>query len=338
MDPISLLIGALVLSGAFTGWVTRVVQHGRTDRAYAAKGMVSPRHQATLARLEKAGIAPRGGSGRTPLRDYLADVWADVWLDAGERRRAKRAARGPYVYDPDRPRWHERVDAFVLDRLRRLREGYNRIAVQRQAEREQPDAGLDVVAEPVEYPPGTVTYGPDGQRLPLAPPAEDVAPDPDADPDPVEDEQPERDEHHDPEPDRQQEDDMTTPAQIQADAATEVNTNEDARRAFEAQVRAAGEAADALAVYEAAQAKLAALAAAGTDGMSAKAFDGNATAAQYDISDLLTTTQMSGAAAAIDGIKTQAEAGVRHLDKYRDAEDLVAAEQVDTTTLAPTAA
>lgn len=97
MDPVSLLIGAMILSGFLTKWI----QDGRTDREYARKGMVSPRHQARLKRLEAAG-RPASPKERGPLRNLLSEYWADAVLDLAERHRQKRTARGPYVYDPDK--------------------------------------------------------------------------------------------------------------------------------------------------------------------------------------------------------------------------------------------
>ncbi len=118
----------------------------------------------------------------------------------------------------------------------------------------------------------------------------------------------------------------------------DVQTNEAARRLFQRQMAAADKAADALAAYEQAQKELAALATSGVDGMAATRFDGQATAAQSHVADLIGGSDMSAAAGAIDGIRGAAQEGLSALDKYRDAEDLVASNNVDGRTLEPSAA
>lgn len=127
----------LIIALAVTGWMTKVVQEGRTDRAYAKKGQVSPRHQVRLARLEKAG-RPVSPKGRGPLRNYLSELWADVVLDLADKHRSKREHRGPVVYDPDRPKLRQRAagvadrfDAAVLAGVRRVQEsqGWDRAKV-----------------------------------------------------------------------------------------------------------------------------------------------------------------------------------------------------------------
>lgn len=127
----------LIIALAVTGWMTKVVQEGRTDRAYAKKGQVSPRHQVRLARLEKAG-RPVSPKGRGPLRNYMSELWADAVLDLSDKHRSKREHRGPVVYDPDRPKLRQRAagvadrfDAAVLAGVRRVQEsqGWDRAKV-----------------------------------------------------------------------------------------------------------------------------------------------------------------------------------------------------------------
>jgi hypothetical protein len=95
--------------------LVKMVQDGRTDRAYAEQGMVSPRHQARIARqkrLEAAG-RPTPPVARGPLRTYLSELYADAVNDLAVRHQVKRAAREPYTYDPAAPKWHQRFDARV---------------------------------------------------------------------------------------------------------------------------------------------------------------------------------------------------------------------------------
>lgn len=125
---------------------------------------------------------------------------------------------------------------------------------------------------------------------------------------------------------------MTTPTTT-ATAAGDVHNNEDARRVFEAQIAAAAEASEALAVYEAAQRKLDVAATSGLDGLNGRRFDVQAQAAQANAADLLPASDMSQADAAIEGIRAAAESGLQALEKYRDSEDLVNSNNVDGRTL-----
>lgn len=125
---------------------------------------------------------------------------------------------------------------------------------------------------------------------------------------------------------------MTAPA----DTATEVQTNEDARRNFQIISDAASEAQEALVQLETARAKMAAAAHATSDGMSAKAFDGRATSAAGEAVDAIGLDTLAGWADKIDGAKGAADQGLSALNKYRDAESQVAEERIDPTVLAPT--
>lgn len=152
-----ILLIAMVLSGVVTKWV----QDGRTDREYARKGMVSPRYQERLAKLEKAGapVTRTAATERGPLRSYLSELYADAMVDLTERHRAKRAVREPY--DPTAPTWRQRFSAGVLAEIA----DYKRKAGWRQPELEP--ATEPAVPEPVEYEPGTVTFDADGNKVPV---------------------------------------------------------------------------------------------------------------------------------------------------------------------------
>lgn len=116
----------------------------------------------------------------------------------------------------------------------------------------------------------------------------------------------------------------------------EIDTNEDARRAFAAMAAAAAEANDAIAALEAAKAKMAAAANGTADGMTAKAFDADATTAAGDAADAINVGTLADWSEKVDTVLAAAERGIRALDKYLDAEDAVASNNIDASTLAST--
>lgn len=154
-----ILLIAMVMSSVVTKWV----QDGRTDREYARKGMVSPRYQERLARLEKAGRpnTRSAASERGPLRAYLSELYADAVEDLAERHRARRSVREPF--DPTAPTWRQRFAAGVLAEVAdyKRKAGWSQPQVEPVTE--------PAVSEParVEYEPGTVTYDERGQQVPL---------------------------------------------------------------------------------------------------------------------------------------------------------------------------
>lgn len=113
MDPVSLIIGAMVLSGV----ITKLIQDGRTDRAYAKQGIISPRHQERLARLEQAGY--HSTPGRYGLRDYLRDLWCDQIEDMRAKRVAARDGRPEIIATNPGGRGNTPADRFgeKLDEL-----------------------------------------------------------------------------------------------------------------------------------------------------------------------------------------------------------------------------
>lgn len=159
-----ILLIAMVMSSVVTKWI----QDGWTDRSYAAKGMVSPRYQERLAKLEKAGRpnARSVASERGPLRSYLSELYADAVQDLAERHRARRSVREPF--DPTAPTLRQRFSAGVLAEIA----DYKRKAnwSQPQAEPATEPAVSEPAPAPVEYEPGTVTFDESGERIPLSPP------------------------------------------------------------------------------------------------------------------------------------------------------------------------
>ncbi len=130
--------------------------------------------------------------------------------------------------------------------------------------------------------------------------------------------------------------DMTAPTSSSA-VAEEVHTNEAARRNFEKIAEGAAELQEAAAMAEAARAKMAAAAQASVDGMAATRFDAGATSAAAEAADAVSTGTLSDWCEKAEAAGTAAKAGLKSLEKYRDAEDVVSNNNVDGRTLEPTA-
>lgn len=130
---------------------------------------------------------------------------------------------------------------------------------------------------------------------------------------------------------------MTAPTTTAPITVDEVTSNEALRRNFARMRDAAARAKDALAVVEAARQEIAAAAAASADGVGAKKFDANATSAAHAVNEQINLGTLSQWAETFDNAQAAAEAGHQSLEKYRDAEDTVAANNVDGSTLEPTA-
>ncbi len=124
---------------------------------------------------------------------------------------------------------------------------------------------------------------------------------------------------------------MTAPTGTPAIA--DVHTNDAARQAFDQMAEGAAKLAEAAALAEVARAQIAAAAMASADGMSATAFDAGAQAAVADINDIVQDDTLSKWSEAADQIGASAKAGNDSLEKYRDAEDVVANNNVDGRTL-----
>jgi hypothetical protein len=342
MEPVSFLLGLLVLTGCFsvgvrvtsdaiaTARAAKAGQWDLIDRDRQRRASRGERWAAAWDAVRRRRHRQAGGSGdyRPGFGAYASDVYHGFWEDQLARRQAKRAARPEFVPDPDRRPWHERFDAAVLAKVERLREAWR----QRQGSATEPPKPAEPPAEPPAGPaahePGTWTVGDDGQRVPLAAATDPQPTEPEPAPEPAQ---------QDPIDETSQEEPMdatdTTPA---AATATEVQTNEDARRNFQAMADAAAEAADALVALETARAKMAAASQATADGMSAKAFDAGATAAANEAVDAIGLDTLGGWAEKIDAVRGAADKGLAGLDKYRDAEAQVAEERIDPTTLAAT--
>lgn len=269
--------------------------------------------------------------GKDPKRAGLGTLAADIYHGACEdalaRRTAHRATRPAAAgRGHRRSRWDQVTD-LLRDTVRRAR------AARRPAGRGEIADG----AEPIRH---------DGPA-PITEPAAEPAAVPDVEPAvrPVAD-QPEPikplfvdvDKPSSPTTDPTTEGEPMTAPTGTAGAATvgDVQTNEDARRALEQMREGAAELGEAAAMAEAAKAKIQAASQATGDAMSAKSFDKGATDAVNNINDIVSNDNLSAMSAAADEIESAASKGLKDLEKYRDSEDLVAAEKVDATTLAST--
>jgi hypothetical protein len=255
-----------------------------------------------------------GGDGtyRAGIGAYIDDLYHGFFEDQLERSQVKRATRDPYTYDPGRPgfaeRFANRVDAVIVGQAERLR---------RKREGSLPVEDFDDIkptANPVDT--GEAPLVP-VVRLRIAWP---------------------------PEP---SDDDSPSPEQPAAAAPTEgapavstgtvdVTTNEDVRNNAAVIAAAAAKMQEGLAIYEAARAEAQAAQAATADAMSGATFDGGAVAATADVGDSLDVAAMSHLAEVADNVHAGAQAMYQHVEKYRDAEDLVAQTGVSPETLAAT--
>jgi hypothetical protein len=349
MDPVTFVIGLLVLAGCFhvtvrvvadaiaTARAAKAGQWDLIDRDRQRRASRTERWTAAWDAVRKRRHRQAGGSGeyRPGFGAYASDVYHGFWEDQLAKRQAKRAARPEYVPDPDRRPWHERFDAAVLAKVEQLRAAWRQR--QQGAAAEPPEQPTETPAEPVAHEPGTWTVDADGERVPLAP-SEDSRPvEPEPQPGTASEPADRNPTSEATENEPKQEEPMTAPTTTPAAAtATEVQTNEDARRNFEAMADAAAEAAEALVALEIARAKMAACAQGTADGMSAKAFDAGATSAANEAVDAIGLDTLGGWAEKIDAVRGAADKGRAQLEKYRDAEAQVAEERIDPTTLAAT--
>ena len=128
MDPVSLMIGAMVLAA----FIVERLPEAMSEAEYAKRGEISPAYAARLKRLADAGIDPATGG---PMRQYLANAWRDSWLDLDNDRQRARAARlgkdsdtspgsepsGPGWWRTFRARLAEQLDQAAADHANRWR-------------------------------------------------------------------------------------------------------------------------------------------------------------------------------------------------------------------------
>lgn len=124
---------------------------------------------------------------------------------------------------------------------------------------------------------------------------------------------------------------MTTPT------IGDVQTNEAARQAFTDMKAAAAQLAEAAQQAEDARRRIAANAQAAADGMAGVRFDPGAVAAVGDVNDTVHDGTLAKWSEVSDTIMSACDTGLRELEQYRDAEDLVASRNVAGSTLEPSA-
>lgn len=301
MDPVSLIIGAMVLSGV----ITKLIQDGRTDRAYAKQGIISPRHQERLARLEQAGYQP---SRRYGLRDYLRDLWCDAIEDLRAKRVAARVGRPePLTYDtiptpspiPARkPRMPFRTRSLADKIEEKLDEFAERWKIRTLPADE-------VVVDPWDY----------AEEIQ---PAEEDPPQPEpltAQPEPQPEEEP-----------------MTAPALD----IPEVHTNADARRAADTIRQLAHQAAQALDNYSQHSQDLATLTARVAEQMEAAGHDRAATLAAATSHEVIAASDLISEYERLETVRGSAAQVVAELTPYQDAEELIQTNGTKAETLATT--
>ena len=118
MDPVSILIGAMVIAA----FITERLPEAAAEVEYAKRGEQSPVLRARLQRLADAGIDPATGGA---MRQYLANAWRDTWLDLDtdrqRRRSARQAAAGGEdttpVSEPSGPGWWRNLRHRLADRI-----------------------------------------------------------------------------------------------------------------------------------------------------------------------------------------------------------------------------
>lgn len=307
------IVALFLVSGCLAFLLTKVITTHREDMQYARRGEVPPRIEAKLAAFE-AGTAPVRPA-RPGAKGYWRELWHDSWDDLTERHRriraAKKAGEHPHVVERLRNWWRWAVTPLGAKTATAEPAG-------------DPAPQVEPVAA-TDLPPGTWTVDDDGEQVPLAP--TDPQPEPAAEPDPT------------PEPT-----DNSAPTGTAEEAPTmdpvaeEVTSNEELRRNFDRMRDAAARGRDALAVVEAARQEIAAAARASADGTAAKKFDEAATTAAHEVDEQVNLGTLSQWSEVFDNAHAAAATGKASLDKYRDAEDVVASNNVDASTLATNAA
>lgn len=326
------------------------------DRQQARRDADSARRAERRARLAEK-LAERRRRRHDPDRrpgigDIAADVYHGACEDALEKRRAKRRRAGRRL-DPRRVT--DRVEEKLAEEVpceeppRRVND---HVDVDEAADlfNDTLDAdGLDLIRQRrCCWPTAT---RPDGSFVYCGAPAADgyVYCDPHCDEADREDEPDRTPEPGEP-PNPKGDEPVTTPpvdgthdpifikspgGTMSAPTAEEVQTNEAARRAFDQIAEGADELAEAAAMAERARAKMAAAAHGAADGMSAIRFDAGATSAAGEAVDAVGNDTLSAWCEKAEAARAAAQSGKASLEKYRDAEDVVSSNNVDSRTLEP---
>lgn len=364
---ILLVSGVLAAPGVIADAIAtaRMASAGEFDRIDRQRDRRAARNERWASAWATRRAARRQAAGGTAedykpgLNAYLADMRAGWWAERIRRAQVRREQRPEWTYDPDRPGVFERAAA----RARQVAKVVLPAATARPEPKTQPEpAAADPLAN-VE--PGTIRFTDSGREqwngtdwVPAPAPGEGqpeaalprISP-------------PVRETHctacgiplaydssghvsnH---PDNQCVISNLTPGATQADntnptpavpegstmsTPTDINNNADARAGF-AQLEAAGHrAAEALDALEQARADIATHAPHLADAMSGNAFDREASNAAQTVADGISTRTLADWSEIIDTTIASAQAGIRHLDKYVEAEVLVNDNKIDGKTL-----
>jgi hypothetical protein len=313
-----LILGALVMAAiimcvpaaAADAWATiRAANAGKwdlIDKNRVRRAAARQRWFDAWAKRRATRSLDAGGDGawRPGFGAYAKDLYHGFFERRLEVAQAKRAARPPYAHDPRWRRWAHRLGDRVRDVLAR------QVATFR-AWRGTPTPDADPAVADPWMPASTGPTATGTPHLYSVP-------------------SPARPGRISPTSTR------STGGSPMTAPVADVMTNDDARRNFALMGEGAAELAQAAAMAEAARAKIAAGQAATADAMSGTAFDSGAVAAVANIGDLVDNSTLANWCEIADNVGGYAQQGHAELDKYRDAEALVAQTGVHTDTLAPT--
>lgn len=316
MDPVSLLLGLVVIVGVLT-----TASRSLVDTSSAAKA-ASAGQWATLEKIQgrrwgqrfadafegrhKARHKQAGGNDgdfRPGAKAYFNDLYHAFWERRLEVAKAKRDAREPYVYDPSRRGRYWRA---LVDKVNQLRAKVGRPPVDKVSERGTEGSKRQPVSLAKA---GSAKAGRKG-----SPPAGRTA--------------------------VLNEEKTSMPGSSAAIAVDteEISTNAAMRRSLEAAEILGRELLDAVQGIEAARRRVVAAASTASDLINAARFDRTAVAAASSIADEVSTETLAEWAELADAVIEAARAGYQALDKYLDAESLVAENAVDASTLAASSA
>lgn len=294
----------------------------RMRRAAAARALADRRR----ARAERRGDQPGVGAG-----DYFGELAQDFWQDRVDRHRDRIRQRGPATWTP-KPTLAERA----RDKAKRLRDVRDGLADRwQQRTDDQGPNYYDSTNPPI---PDPWRYSRPVGSEPSQPTRSDDEPETDTTPKP----EPAATEQPGTEPDQtgtetadEQEQPMPTVTDRQTAQAhaNDMMNNDDAREAAKDIQDQAQKAADLLAEYEAAKAKLKATVAATADGMTAAGHDMGAVQAACEAADAIDAGDVAAEHGQLEAVASGAEQIKARLDKYLDAENMIAANRTNAKTL-----
>jgi len=349
---IELLLGALVVSAIIMktptiladayamakaansgSWDTVNGQWERRERRQMRRAAAAR----ALARRRQRRAEQRGDVVGVGARDYFGELAQDFWQDRVDRHRDRIRQRGTATWTQkptlaerarDRAERLRRVREKLADRWQQRETGTDPVVYTDPANPLIPDPwrySKPVDGDPPQEQPSTETPGQPTTST-EAPASGSVPERPDAEPEQTSTET---------ETDNEQEQTMPTVTDQQSAQAhaNDMMNNDDAREAAKDIQDQAQKAADLLAEYEAAKAKLKATVAATADGMTAAGHDMGAVQAACEAADAIDAGDVAAEHGQLEAVASGAEQIKARLDKYRDAEDMIAANRTNAKTL-----